>query len=212
MRRLSTLVNKFCCSHMVGIMEALENVRQIPVDFEIVCEIDQRSPAVVAARDALLNRAMGLNWKRKSSQKLRRGRRPSEGLSFVARDQAGCLVGTVRLWDVSMGAGGPAALLLGPLAVDPALKGAGVGKALMSHAISEAERLGHKVILLVGDASYYARFGFSADNTGALAMPGPYERHRFLALELVPGAIGNAAGTLQATGRRVRPARVPDAA
>lgn len=197
---------------MVGIMEALENVRQIPVDFEIVGEIDQRSPAVVAARDALLNRAMGLNWKRKSSQKLRRGRRPSEGLSFVARDQAGCLVGTVRLWDVSMGAGGPAALLLGPLAVDPALKGAGVGKALMSHAISEAERLGHKVILLVGDASYYARFGFSADNTGALAMPGPYERHRFLALELVPGAIGNAAGTLQAAGRRVRPARVPAAA
>jgi len=194
---------------MVGIMEALENVRQIPVDFEIVGEIDQRSPAVIAARDALLNRAMGLNWKRKSSQKLRRGRRPSEGLSFVARDQAGSLVGTVRLWNVSMGAGGPAALLLGPLAVDPALKGAGVGKALMSHAISEARRLGHQVILLVGDASYYGRFGFSADNTGALAMPGPYERHRFLALELTPGAIGNAAGTLQATGRRVRPARVP---
>lgn len=158
----------------------------------------------IAARELLLARAMGPKWKKKSSQKLRRGRRPSEGLSFVARDAEGRLVGTVRLWDVSMGAGGPAALLLGPLAVDPSLKGAGVGSALMKHAVAEVERLGHRVILLVGDAGYYARFGFSARNTGNLAMPGPFERERFLALELVPGAIGAASGTLKATGRKAR--------
>ena len=68
----------------------------------------------------------------------------------------------------------------------------------MSHAISEAERLGHQAILLVGDAPYYGRFGFSADKTGQLSMPGPYERHRFLALELVAGALDDAAGTLKA--------------
>ena len=62
----------------------------------------------------------------------------------------------------------------------------------MQHAIAEAGRLGHRAILLVGDAPYYARFGFSAEKTGALAMPGPYERHRFLALELAPGALGDA--------------------
>lgn len=158
----------------------------------------------IAARETLLARAMGPKWKKKASQKLRRGRRPSEGLSFVARDAGGRLAGTVRLWDVSMGAGGPAALLLGPLAVDPSLKGAGVGSALMRHAVAEAERLGHRVILLVGDAPYYARFGFSARNTGKLAMPGPFERERFLALELAPGAIGGASGTLKATGRKAR--------
>ena len=97
----------------------------------------------------------------------------------------GVLVGTVRLWDVADSASGRPALLLGPLAVDPSLKSAGIGKALMSHAISEAKRLGHQAILLVGDAPYYGRFGFSADKTGQLSMPGPYERHRFLALELV---------------------------
>src|SRR3954453_1503176 len=37
------------------------------------------------AREALLDRAMGAGRKRKSSEKLRRGRRPSEGLAFVAR-------------------------------------------------------------------------------------------------------------------------------
>ncbi|MEI9418441.1 GNAT family N-acetyltransferase, partial [Mesorhizobium sp. Cs1321R2N1] len=90
--------------------------------------------ADVAAREALLDRAMGPKRKTKSSEKLRRGRRPSEGLAFVARDASGGLAGTVRLWDVTLGEGGPA-LLLGPLAVNPSLKCAGIGSALMRHAI-----------------------------------------------------------------------------
>ena len=106
----------------------------------------------------------------------------------------------VRLWDVI--AGDTGALLLGPLAVDPALKNAGIGSALIREAIAEAARLGHRAILLVGDEPYYARFGFSAQKTGSLAMPGPYERHRFLALELVEGALDGAQGVLRASGRR----------
>jgi len=157
----------------------------------------------VAQRENLLDRAMGKNRKRKSSEKLRRGRMPSEGLSFVVRDAAGTLVATVRLWDVTAGENGPRALLLGPLAVDPSLKGAGIGSALMRHAIAEAGRLGHKGILLVGDAPYYARFGFSAEKTGKLAMPGPYERERFLALELEDGALDGAKGVLKASGRKI---------
>ena len=69
-----------------------------------------------------------------------------------------------------------------------------------------------RAILLVGDASYYERFGFSAEKTGNLSMPGPYERHRFLALELVPGALDNAAGTLKPTGRKAKAARIAAAA
>lgn len=159
--------------------------------------------ADLAAREALLDEAMGPKRKTKSSEKLRRGRRPSEGLAFVARDASGGLAGTVRLWDVTLGEGGPA-LLLGPLAVDPSLKSAGIGSALMRHAIAEAARLGHAAILLVGDEPYYGRFGFSAARTGALAMPGPYERHRLLALELVEGALDGAEGTLKASGRKLK--------
>jgi predicted N-acetyltransferase YhbS len=188
-------------------MEAVQFIGQNAAAFSIVAEADQQA----AAREALLNRAMGRNWKRKSSQKLRRGRRPSEGLAFVARGEDGVLLGTVRLWDVGTGDGRPA-LLLGPLAVEPSLKSAGIGKALMSHAISEAKRLGHKAVLLVGDAAYYGRFGFSAEKTGDLSMPGPYERHRFLALELVPGALDGATGTLRPTGRKAKPVRVAAAA
>lgn len=162
------------------------------------------------AREALLDRAMGANRKRKSSEKVRRGRKPSEGLALVARNEAGSLVGTVRLWDVD--AGGVRALLLGPLAVDPALKSAGIGSALMHHAIAEAARLGHRAILLVGDAPYYARFGFSADKTGTLAMPGPYERHRLLAVELKEGALEGAAGVIAPAGRRLRSRKLRAAA
>lgn len=170
-------------------------------------------PADALAREALLDRAMGRNRKKKSSERLRRGRRPSEGLAFAARDGTGRMVGTVRLWDVSAGEGGPAALLLGPLAVEPALKGAGVGSALMRHAIEEARRLGHRAILLVGDAPYYARFGFAAEKTASLAMPGPYEPERLLALELAEGALDGARGTLKATGRRTKkPAHMARAA
>src|SRR5690554_4495199 len=127
---------------------------------EIALTIMAEQPGDAFAREALLDRAMGAGRKRKSSEKLRRGRRPSEGLAFVARDETGALVGTVRLWDVRLSAGDPA-LLLGPLAVDPSVKSAGIGSKLMRLAIEEARRLGHKVVLLVGDAPYYARFGFS---------------------------------------------------
>lgn len=186
---------------------------EMSVEMEMPVEIGGHAPAFVmvaetaadvAAREALLDRAMGPKRRKKSSEKLRRGRRPSEGLAFVARDASGGVAGTVRLWDVSLGEGGAAALLLGPLAVDPSLKNAGIGSALMRHAIAEAARLGHAAILLVGDAPYYTRFGFSAGKTGSLAMPGPYERHRLLALELVEGALDGVHGTLKAAGRKLK--------
>ncbi|MGI6851691.1 GNAT family N-acetyltransferase [Mesorhizobium sp. 1B3] len=168
--------------------------------------IAAETPADVAQRETLLDRAMGPGRKRKSSEKLRRGRKPSEGLAFIARSTSGGVIGTVRLWDVSFAQGEKegSALLLGPLAVDPAHAGGGIGAALMRHAIEEAARLGHRAILLVGDAPYYARFGFSADKTTGLAMPGPYERARFLALELELDALDGARGTLKANGRRVK--------
>lgn len=184
-------------------MHIEKEIAKTSPDFMVMAE----TLADIPAREALLDRAMGLKRRKKSSEKLRRGRRPSEGLAFVARDEAGGVVGTVRLWDVRLGEGGPAALLLGPLAVDQMMKSGGIGSALMRHAIAEAARLGHGAILLVGDAPYYARFGFSADKTGSLAMPGPYERDRFLALELVVGALDGAKGVLKAAGRKLKSER-----
>jgi predicted N-acetyltransferase YhbS len=182
---------------------------------QVAVVVTAEFPADAQAREALLDRAMGPGRRRKSSEKLRRGRRPSEGLAFVAKDAEGCLIGTVRLWDVAVKLEADVAvaqeptprpvraLLLGPLAVDPSVKSAGIGSALMRHAIDEARRLGHGAIVLVGDPEYYARFGFCSEKTGSLAMPGPYERHRLLALELEDGALDGAAGVLKAAGRKL---------
>lgn len=169
--------------------------------------IAPENPGDVVARESLLDRAMGPCRRRKSSEKLRRGRLPAEGLSLVARDIGGHVIGTVRLWNVEAGVnregGAVPALLLGPLAVDPAHEGKGIGGMLMRAAIEEARNRGHGAILLVGDAAYYERFGFFAARAQHLVMPGPFERSRFLALELKEGWLEGAAGMLVASGRKL---------
>ncbi len=158
-----------------------------------------------AAREALLDLGYGDVRFEKVSHRLREGRLPAAGLSFMACDR-GRIVGTVRLWDVAAGDGRPA-LLLGPLTVHPDYRCRGVGGALINHALGAATRLGHHAVLLVGDASYYGRFGFSNEKTDALRLPGRYDAHRFLAHELVPGALDGAQGLVSATGRGIpRPA------
>jgi predicted N-acetyltransferase YhbS len=155
--------------------------------------------AHASAREALLDQAFGPNRRARTSERLREGRLPAQDLAFSALEDDGCLVGTVRLWNVSAGPGRPA-LLLGPLAVDRARRSDGIGGKLMRHALGAAASLGHGAILLVGDAPYYQRFGFSAEATERLWLPGPYERERFLALELTPGALDGAAGLVNPTG------------
>jgi predicted N-acetyltransferase YhbS len=71
----------------------------------------------------------------------------------------------------------------------------------MRRALRAARRLGHAAVLLVGDAPYYGRFGFSTEKTGTLWLPGPYERERLLGCELVSGALDGAAGLVTAAGR-----------
>jgi len=150
------------------------------------------------AREALLDACFGANRQARTCQRLRDGRAPAEGLAFSAVRQ-GRLVGTVRLWHVS--AGGRPALVLGPLAVDPACRELGIGRALMNHALAEARAGGHGAVILLGDAPYYARFGFSAQTAGGLSLPGPFERDRLLGLELREGALEGVSGMVMPTGR-----------
>jgi hypothetical protein len=160
----------------------------------------EETPADVAAREALLDDAFGPARFLKTCQRLRDGSAPAPGLALVATDSVGGLIGTLRLWPVL--AGGRAALLLGPLAVAARARSLGVGGALIRESLARATDFGHRAVLLVGDAPYYARFGFERRFTEWLTMPGPVERARFLGLELVDGALSAAQG-------RVVPASTP---
>ena len=120
----------------------------------------------VVAREALLDACFGDNRHTRTCQRLRDGRAPAEGLALSAVRQ-GRVVGSVRLWHVS--AGGIPALMLGPLAVEASSRQLGVGAALMDHALAAAKARGHRAVVLLGDAPYYARFGFSGEDRRAVA-------------------------------------------
>ena len=154
----------------------------------------------VAAREALLDACFGANRHTRTCQRLRDGRAPAEGLALSAVRQ-GRVIGSVRLWHVS--AGGVPALMLGPLAVEASSRQFGVGASLMDHALAAAKARGHRAVILLGDAPYYARFGFSAAKTGELTLPGAFERDRLLGLELREGGLDGAWGMIAATGRPV---------
>jgi predicted N-acetyltransferase YhbS len=153
--------------------------------------------ADIPAREALLDASFGGNRHARTCQRLREGRAPAEGLAFTAMRE-GRVAGTVRLWHVT--AGGVPALVLGPLAVDSACRNLGIGAALVKHAVSVAKARGHGAVILLGDAPYYARFGFSAEKARALSLPGPFERERLLGLELRDGALDGAWGMIAPTG------------
>lgn len=159
----------------------------------------------VVAREVLLDASFGEDRHARTCQRLRDGRAPAEGLAFSAI-RNGRLIGTVRLWHVS--AGGVPALVLGPLAVDASCRKLRVGAALMDHALTAAKARGHGAVILRGDADYYSRFGFTAAKTRELALPGPFERDRLLALELRDGALDEAWGMIVPTGMKARRPRL----
>lgn len=169
-------------------------------------EFDQFTCADAQAVDCLLDQAFGPQRQLKTSQRLRDGRAPADGLAIVAKS-GGKLVASISFWHVE--AGGVPALLLGPVAVDCALQGQGIGRALIVYGLSRAASFGHRAVILVGDAPYYNRFGFSRALTSNLILPGPVEYERFLGLELVPGALASAAGLVVPTGAAASPMMPP---
>ena len=178
-------------------MAALRKPTVAPISDAAPIAIRGERASDVVTREALLDASFGDNRHLRTCQRLRDGQARAEGLAFSAV-RRGLLIGTVRLWHVS--AGGVPALLLGPLAVDPACRKLGIARALVKHALAAAKARGHGAVLLLGDAPYYARFGFSALKTGELSLPGPFERDRLLGLELREGALDGAWGMIVPAG------------
>lgn len=159
--------------------------------------IREENPIDLAAREMLLDSAMGESRFDKPSERLRKGRRPASGLALIAEHE-GRLVGTVRLWNIRAGSGGDG-LLLGPLAVEAQSRSLGIGSRLMRESIWRAAKAGHRFVILVGDAPYYERFGFERAPAGLL-MPGPTDPARFLGFEIRAGALAGASGPIVTTG------------
>lgn len=151
--------------------------------------------AADAAKVEELNRSVfGPGRLAKSAYRLREGVAPLPGLSFVAME-GGVLRGSVRFWPVKVG--GDETLLLGPLAVETAQRGRGIGIALMQAGIEAARSGPWGAIILVGDEPYYAKVGFSRLPPGRIRFPGPVDANRILGLSLKTGGLLNLSGQVR---------------
>ena len=128
-----------------------------------------------------------------SSYRLRDDVPAVPGLSLVARDAAGILGGAIRYWPVRVGE--TPALLLGPVAVHPTRQGEGLGRALIEESLHLAQPSGWDRVMLVGDAPYYERFGFS--RLSGVVMPPPTNPERVLGRELTPASWVGITGDVQ---------------
>lgn len=140
--------------------------------------------------EALLDLCFAPGREALSSYRLRDGIPPVPGLSLVARDESGILIGAIRFWPVRVG--GAEALLLGPVAVHPTHQGEGLGAVLIRDSLAAATAGGWRRVMLVGDAPYYSRFGF--DKLADVEMPPPTNPDRVLGQDLVPGAWAGVTG------------------
>ncbi len=123
----------------------------------------------------------------RAAYKIREGGPHRRDLSFVGLVD-GKVVASVRMTPIA--AGGATALLLGPLAVRPAYKNLGIGRKLVAIALDAARKDGWSLVILVGDAPYYAPLGFDiVVPRGQVTMPRPVEPARLLAAELAEGAL-----------------------
>lgn len=133
----------------------------------------------------------------RTAYRIREGVPPVASLCLAA-SVGGKLVGGIRFTAVSIG-GEDRALLLGPVVVDPHYTGNGIGSTLIEQGLANAGKQGFRLVVLVGDLPYYGRFGFAVVPPGQIALPGPVDPRRLLALELVPGALSGVHGLLVAT-------------
>lgn len=134
-------------------------------------------PQDAAAVEALLDRAFGPGRFTKVSERVREFAAFAPELSFCAWAE-GRLLGVVRMWRVRVG--DAPVVFLGPLAVDVRERSAGVGGLLVARACEAAAAAGEAAVLLVGDAPYFARMGFSPAAPGSVTMPGPVDPRRVL--------------------------------
>ncbi|WP_029002330.1 GNAT family N-acetyltransferase [Azorhizobium doebereinerae] len=158
---------------------------------ELPITVAQENPANGAAIERLHRRTFGPGRFARTAFRLREGVPPDYTLSFTAHVGT-MMVGSVR--QTPMFIGTTPALLLGPLTVEPPFRAVGIGARLMKVCMDAARDQGHRLILLVGDAPYYERFGFKVVPPGRIAMPGPVDPGRLLVAELQPDAFAGISG------------------
>jgi predicted N-acetyltransferase YhbS len=128
----------------------------------------------------LLDLCFGPARHKRTAALLRDGAPRIEPASFVALD-CDALVGSVEVWQIDWRhpRGDCPIAMLGPLVAHPERRGERIGARLLDLALGEVDKLGLPV-MLIGDAPYYGRWGFSAKHTANWRLSAAVDRARLL--------------------------------
>jgi len=134
-------------------------------------------------------------------EKLRGSRDFIPGLSLVAEFE-GRAVGHVlfsRIWIRPPDPKLPeeVALALAPLAVHPDFRDKGIGSELVTQGLKACRQNGYSLVVVVGEQSYYGRFGFIPARPKGLEVPFPVPERAFLVAEIIPRPGPGVKGTIR---------------
>ncbi len=105
-----------------------------------------------------------------------------EELCLVAETEAGHLLGSIRYWSITIAE--KPSILLGPLAVDPAVRGRGIGVQLVRQSLERAMAGPWHWCFISGEPNYYLKFGFSPVTYDDVSLPAHIEEERLHMLAL----------------------------
>lgn len=86
------------------------------------------------------------------------------------------------------------AMGLAPMAVLPELQKQGVGSLLVREGLKECLRIGHDIVVVLGHADYYPRFGFVTAKQKGISSQYDVPDEHFMIAELTPNALRGRAG------------------
>jgi len=73
----------------------------------------------------------------------------------------------------------------------------GIGAALIEEGLKECQRLGHRIVVVVGHPTYYPKFGFTIARDFGIHAPFPCPDDAFMALPLANGALDGISGIVR---------------
>jgi putative acetyltransferase len=163
-----------------------------PPEPQMPFDIQEEGPEHWAAVDKLTREAFGGDYEADLADRLRHEGLVVGAFVAVAGDQ---VIGHIMLSDVPTEVGGRTvrAACLAPLSVCSLYRRQGVGAELLDAGVRSLRERGYQVVFVLGDTTYYSRFGFSSAK--ARKIDSPFYGETFMALELVPGALTGEKGS-----------------